>query len=348
MHGFVSPLFEKKVKNFYLCIQMSQLVRHIEYLLMHHDCVVIPGLGALVKRYMPAFYDEKSDVVKAPGAELTFNSEISYDDGLLASSISRRERITYTEAVRILADEAAAMKAQLDYDGEFSLGSLGKFVKKDGAVDFIPLTDCYHLIDVNLQPQVVAVDDYDESAENVVPVLSRFSTVASRIAATIAIVFVIGFTLYNPARVGEGVMKASFLPDLRIAHATPESQVAVEEFDQDIIVTPATEELSDTSAEIISSPDETVAVAGDTVDSEPSQSLEPAEGEDFSYYMIVASLPTQELADRFISDNSLTQASVLIADGRYRVWLKAGNSYSEAYDNYVVEHFPDAWVYRKN
>ena len=32
---------------------MLELVRHIEYLLTEHDCVLVPGLGGFVLQYVP-------------------------------------------------------------------------------------------------------------------------------------------------------------------------------------------------------------------------------------------------------------------------------------------------------
>ncbi len=316
---------------------------------MHHDCVIIPGFGALVTRYVPAYYDETKDVVTAPCRELSFNGDITFDDGLIASSISRRDGVRYTEAVRIVTDEVSALRAQLDFDGQFLLGTLGRFVMTEGAITFEAESADYRLKDIYLKPQSEEITSDDEQAENVVPMISRFSSTASRIAAAVAIIFIAGFTLYNPARVGEGVMKASFLPDLRVSMAAddeiPTNDIIADFTDvEDITVV---DEIVESEESVTSEESVVEADLADPLKTNHSESVVTEDISDYKYYLIVASLPTNELAEQFISDNSLREASILIADGRYRVWVKAGNSYSSAVDQDLMGRFPDAWVYNR-
>ena len=41
----------------YLCI-VNSITRHIEYLILRHDCVIVPELGAFIAQYSPARIDE--------------------------------------------------------------------------------------------------------------------------------------------------------------------------------------------------------------------------------------------------------------------------------------------------
>ena len=53
---------------------MLELVRHIEYLLTEHDCVLVPGLGGFVLQYVPARFSEGRKSIQPPGKQITFNS----------------------------------------------------------------------------------------------------------------------------------------------------------------------------------------------------------------------------------------------------------------------------------
>ena len=81
---------------------MLELVRHIEYLLTEHDCVLVPGLGGFVLQYVPARFSEDRKSIQPPGKQITFNSSLSYNDGLLAQSLMRTLDIDYGKAVAMI------------------------------------------------------------------------------------------------------------------------------------------------------------------------------------------------------------------------------------------------------
>ncbi len=45
---------------------MNSLSAYVEMLLRGHDCVVLPGLGALLCNYVPAHFDADNDTVIHP------------------------------------------------------------------------------------------------------------------------------------------------------------------------------------------------------------------------------------------------------------------------------------------
>ena len=121
---------------------MFTLNDHIEYLMMHHDCVVIPGWGALVAQYSEPFYDASRSEMEKPVRRVGFNASVSHNDGLLAQSLVRRERLTYDEAVRFIDQSVTSFRQQLAGGGELSMGRLGFFHSDgQGRIEFIPF---YH------------------------------------------------------------------------------------------------------------------------------------------------------------------------------------------------------------
>lgn len=73
--------------NFVAVIDIGQ---HIEYLLAHHDCVVVPGMGAFIASRTAARYDQSCFTFMPPRREVRFNAEVRHDDGLLVQSVVRR------------------------------------------------------------------------------------------------------------------------------------------------------------------------------------------------------------------------------------------------------------------
>ena len=76
---------------------MKNLDTYIEDLLFKHQCVIIPEFGAFVSNRKAAeLAADKS--FSPPQKELTFNSRLTYNDGLVAKHISEVERSSYEEA----------------------------------------------------------------------------------------------------------------------------------------------------------------------------------------------------------------------------------------------------------
>ena len=129
----------KKVTNFAV---MISLIRHIEYLMMNNDCVVIPGWGALIAQYSESFYNEQSHVIQKPQRQVAFNAAVNHNDGLLAQSLIRRERITYAQAVQCIDQNVESFKKLLARGEELSFGRLGFFhATSRGHIEFVPF---YH------------------------------------------------------------------------------------------------------------------------------------------------------------------------------------------------------------
>lgn len=104
---------------------MTPLVKHIEYLLHRHDCVIIPGLGALLVVHRPAVINESWVMATPPARTLCFNSAIHHNDGLLATSVARKEAMSYAEALQTVESAIEEYRATLVTDGELRLGRLG-------------------------------------------------------------------------------------------------------------------------------------------------------------------------------------------------------------------------------
>lgn len=108
---------------------MLDLVRHIEYLLTEHDCVVVPGLGGFVLQYTPACFSEDHKSMQPPGKQIVFNPSLSYNDGLLVHSLMQSRNMDYANVVALIERHIDEMKKSLSKPGDsFAFGNLGVFV----------------------------------------------------------------------------------------------------------------------------------------------------------------------------------------------------------------------------
>lgn len=119
---------------------METLPLHIEYLLTRHDCVIVPGLGAFIATESEACIDIDNGIVRPCRREISFNSSVVTDDGLLSHSIARREGLAFEEAHRRVASLVEKMRSDLRNEGEVSLGMTGRLIRdSEGLINFQPV-----------------------------------------------------------------------------------------------------------------------------------------------------------------------------------------------------------------
>jgi|GEM_PF-2531294 Sporulation related domain. len=104
---------------------MKLLISHIEYLLTENDCVIVPGWGGFVVQQHNALITESS--ILPPSREICFNQGLVHDDGILISSISQTQGISYSEARRLLNNEVGIFNAELSHQKSIEFGDIGKF-----------------------------------------------------------------------------------------------------------------------------------------------------------------------------------------------------------------------------
>ena len=118
---------------------MEELSLHIEYLLLRHDCVIVPGLGAFIVRRQGARIDHSQGLVYPPTREVAFNREVKTDDGLLAHSLARRNMLPYEEGREMMHRAVAEIKEHLLLEGEVTLGHVGTLVVgEESRIQFHP------------------------------------------------------------------------------------------------------------------------------------------------------------------------------------------------------------------
>ena len=126
---------------------MKNLDTYIEDLLFKHQCVIIPEFGAFVSNRKAAeLAADKS--FSPPQKELTFNSRLTYNDGLVAKHISEVERSSYEEAQEYIKSVVTRWKQELSLGQEVRLANIGKFTKgTDNNIIFTSLSKENYLTD---------------------------------------------------------------------------------------------------------------------------------------------------------------------------------------------------------
>ncbi len=314
----------EKLTNFVL---MFETTRHIEYLLMTHDCVSLPGMGAFVAQYVAAEIDRESGLVNPPRRVFSFNSDINHNDGLLCASVARKKLVSYDIASEIVESEIRALRVQLDMVGEVSLGRVGT-LKKSRSGDLL-----YSGSDNRgLSPELSSVIPVALPGANVGATLkivrrrgidNVMFRVAS-VAASVVMMLMLAIGLTTPI-VPDTAVKASMSI---LGNDTVETANTVD-FNPQIDLSIAVPDIETSSCEI------PVARAI----------------EEMRYVVVIASLANNVEAQKFIDENTSddVEMSVLPGDKHYRIIVDGGDDLQELSGLLSAwrARYPSAWIFQR-
>ena len=115
---------------------MNQFPTLVEYLLLSHDYVVIPGLGTFIVQQMDARWDDEEEVFLPPYRSVRFNSELKQGDHTLLSSIAKIFHYTTEQSEKLLGNWLMDFKQSMEDDGYLEFGSIGVFTQEDKSIRF--------------------------------------------------------------------------------------------------------------------------------------------------------------------------------------------------------------------
>lgn len=123
----------------YFCV-VKELVRHIEILLLEHDCVTIPQIGGFVTCNVPARYIKEENLFLPPYRTVGFNEQLKTDDGLLIRSFADTYGVQEAEAKKKLGACIREMQQELWENGSYDLGSIGVLAMdaQNNTISFAP------------------------------------------------------------------------------------------------------------------------------------------------------------------------------------------------------------------
>lgn len=103
----------------------NMMEKYISELLLEHECVIVPELGAFITKETPAALDYINHVLTPPSKELAFNGQIVSDDGLLIGYVAERGGVSMTEAAKMVHDFAMRSLAVIEASGALRLDGMG-------------------------------------------------------------------------------------------------------------------------------------------------------------------------------------------------------------------------------
>lgn len=118
---------------------MIEIERHIEFLLLSNDCVIIPNFGGFMAHYVDACYDGRDNTFLPPKRTIGFNPQLQLNDSLLALSYVEAYDISYPEALRRIESEVAEIRQTLENKGSYEFNGIGSIIlNEDGNYEFEP------------------------------------------------------------------------------------------------------------------------------------------------------------------------------------------------------------------
>ena len=118
--------------------------QYVKELLYQHECVTVPNFGAFLTRSMNILIDTDSGLFVPPRKEVSFNSLLSNNDGVLAHYIAQKEKVSFEQALRRIEKEVISWKQRLNTQqlsfpgiGEIRLNKQKKIIfYPDGKINF--------------------------------------------------------------------------------------------------------------------------------------------------------------------------------------------------------------------
>ncbi len=116
---------------------MINLSKHIEILLLEHDCVIVPKLGGFITNQVEAHYGDNLFV--PPYRTIGFNKNLLINDGLLVQSYMQVYDASYPDAYKQMEMDIDEVLQQLDLNGVFQFEGIGLIRKSvEGNITFEP------------------------------------------------------------------------------------------------------------------------------------------------------------------------------------------------------------------
>lgn len=108
---------------------INQLPTLIEYLLLSHDYVVIPGLGTFIVQQQSAKRNIAEEAFLPPIRSVRFNSNLDHADDMLTGAIQAIFGKTIAEAEQTLCTWVNEFKQELEDTSFFDFGAIGTFTQ---------------------------------------------------------------------------------------------------------------------------------------------------------------------------------------------------------------------------
>jgi hypothetical protein len=114
-----------------------KLANYISDLLYRYECVIVPDFGGFVTNNKSAKIDKINNTLQPPYKQITFNSHLINNDGLLANYIASADKIPYESALNFIRFEIESWKEKIK-DQVLFVDPIGSFSLVDNKLHFEP------------------------------------------------------------------------------------------------------------------------------------------------------------------------------------------------------------------
>lgn len=321
---------------------MKNIIPHIENLLRKHDCVIIPGLGGFVANQVSVSYCADTNTFSPPSKQILFNALLTYNDGLLAQSIMEADFLSFEQAMSLINQDVKSffylLKKQPQY---LNFGDLGTFSLVENKnlifepnLDFVFSPHTFGLQSASLFPlenKLIKADFSKSYAEK--GSVSKLAW-ASIAAFIIVLLFPVG-VFENPTLNKASVLSVQWEQSIS-QNVLQEESKNIEKDSQQIVL--------DSSAV-----QTTLHIEEEPLKIEQAQELKI---EEKVFHVIIASLPSQQLANQYLQEikaDSLKSLSIIHRDNRFRVAVESFSNKQDA-ESFLKEfknqhpQYAQAWV----
>jgi hypothetical protein len=119
---------------------------YIQQLLYRYNCVVVPDFGAFLTQMKSAVLLKSTNTFYPPSKRISFNEQLSSNDGLLVSYMANAENKSYEEMLKQTLDVAKEWRKQLHSGDRLRIASIGEFwLNREGKLQFQPSNEVNYL-----------------------------------------------------------------------------------------------------------------------------------------------------------------------------------------------------------
>lgn len=188
------------------------LEHYISELLYRYNCVVVPGFGAFLTQRKSAGLHKSSNTFYPPSKILSFNNQLTTNDGLLVSYMANAEKMGYEKMLKKVTQTADEWKIKLEQGNRLKFENVGEiWLNNEQKMQFQPsdkinyLTTSFGLSSFVAAPvtREVLKEEVQELEEKVPFIITpeRRETVSFRPYLKYAAIFLlalsVGFTGYR-------------------------------------------------------------------------------------------------------------------------------------------------------
>lgn len=350
--------------------------KHISELLYEHDCVIVPDLGGFVANYAPAKVHPTQHTFIPPSKNISFNTHLKNNDGLLANHIAVSEKTSYPEAIKYIRNYSTVTQAQLKKGEKVTVANVGTLLLDvERNIQFEPaatnfLTDAFGL--AQFQSPAVKRDTISKRIEkefidrSPVPATpqKKKRRVAAYIAVAVALPMLVGSAwLFYKMDVFKNINYSSLNPfATKVMTKAADKSSAVEpntlKTVSKNIAAPTVSSVKDT-VKVVQPTTATTPVTAALVDTKKEVGLVKADttrvavkqpiNTDFKFHLIAGCFQVPENADRFVTTLRNQNLSASIIGKRNGLLVVSAGDYAtreEAYTQLreLKKSQPEAWL----